>query len=132
MIAAGRTSDDRYEASIGILRQCRPGEAACAAHSLAELYNNLTGMRPPQRFHPDVAMQFLARVREGLDCITLTPDEVIQAARKTADLGLLGGIIYDALLLACARKVNADRIYTWNLRHFHLVAPDLAGRIVTP
>jgi predicted nucleic acid-binding protein len=41
-------------------------------------------------------------------------------------------MIYDALLLACARKAAAERIYTWNERHFKLVAPDLAERIVAP
>jgi hypothetical protein len=35
-------------------------------------------------------------------------------------------------LLACARKVGAERIYTWNLSHFPMVAPDLADRILTP
>jgi hypothetical protein len=35
-------------------------------------------------------------------------------------------------LLACARKIQAERIYTWNARHFQMVAPDLAGRIMTP
>jgi predicted nucleic acid-binding protein len=47
-------------------------------------------------------------------------------------MGLAGGIVFDALLLACARKVDAERIYTWNVRHFRMVAPDLAERIVTP
>jgi hypothetical protein len=28
--------------------------------------------------------------------------------------------------------VNAERIYTWNVRHFQRVAPDLAERIVAP
>jgi hypothetical protein len=34
--------------------------------------------------------------------------------------------------MACARKVNAEHIYTWNEKHFRMVAPDLADRIVTP
>jgi hypothetical protein len=34
--------------------------------------------------------------------------------------------------MGCAREVNAERIYTWNVRHFQLVAPDLKDRIVTP
>jgi predicted nucleic acid-binding protein len=46
--------------------------------------------------------------------------------------GMSGAVIYDALILACARKVRAERIYTWNLRHFRAVAPDLAAKIVTP
>jgi len=49
-----------------------------------------------------------------------------------AKLNLPGGTISDALLLTCARKVDAERIYTWNVRHLKLVAPDLAGRILTP
>jgi hypothetical protein len=34
--------------------------------------------------------------------------------------------------LACAREIQAERIYTWNVKHFQMVAPDLAGRIATP
>jgi predicted nucleic acid-binding protein len=62
----------------------------------------------------------------------LTADEVFQAIQRTAALKLPGGIIYDALILACARKVQAEKIYTWNAKHFKMVAPDLASRIVTP
>ncbi len=43
-----------------------------------------------------------------------------------------GAIIYDALILACARKARAEVIYTWNVKHFRLVAPDLSDRIVEP
>jgi hypothetical protein len=57
---------------------------------------------------------------------------VLQTVHQTAILKLPGGIIYDALLMACARKVNSERIYTWNEKHFRMVAPDLADRIVTP
>jgi hypothetical protein len=39
---------------------------------------------------------------------------------------------HDALLLACARMVQAEWIYTWNVKHFQMVAPDPAERIVTP
>lgn len=131
-VAAARTSDQRYEPSSRILHQCSPAIAACAAHSLAEVYNSLTAMRPPNRFHPEVAIQYLDRMRAKVDCIVLTPEEVFDSARRIAGLGLLGGIIYDALLMACARKVDAERIYTWNVRHFQLVAPDIADRIVTP
>ena len=35
-------------------------------------------------------------------------------------------------VLPCARKIQAEKIYTWNVKHFQMVAPDLADRIVTP
>jgi predicted nucleic acid-binding protein len=112
--------------------QFAPQEASCAAHTLAELYASLTGMRPPHRVRPEQAALVLDHFRTTLDCVTLTGDEVFEAIRHAAALKLPGEIVYDALLLACARKVQAKQIYTWNVRHFQMVAPDLADRIVTP
>jgi AbrB family looped-hinge helix DNA binding protein len=45
---------------------------------------------------------------------------------------LPGTMIYDSLLLACARKISADVIYTFNIKHFIRAAPDLADPIQTP
>jgi len=64
--------------------------------------------------------------------IALTSNEYIETLKSCAALGLTGGTVYDALHIASARKSSAERIYTWNLRHFRRVAPDLAGRIVEP
>ena len=89
-------------------------------------------MPPPHRFLPAQALLILEDIRSKFDCIALTAEEVFNTAQQAAKLKLPGGIIYDALLLTCARKVGADRIYTWNVRHFQMVAPDLADRIVTP
>jgi predicted nucleic acid-binding protein len=132
LIAAVRTADLRYAASNELVRKCRQDNSSCAAHTLAEVYASLTGMRPPNRFRPEQAMVVLDGLRAKFHCVELTADEVLNTARGIAGLGLSGGIIYDALLLTCARKANADRIYTWNLRHFRMAAPDLAGRIVEP
>jgi hypothetical protein len=62
----------------------------------------------------------------------LTAKEVFRTIHRTAALKLPGGIIYGAWLPACARKVQAEQIYTWNVKHFQMAAPDLAVRIVTP
>jgi predicted nucleic acid-binding protein len=132
LVAAVRMADLRHEISHRLLMRFAPQEAFCAAHTLAELYASLTGMRPPNRLQPDRATLIVEQCRTNLECIALTSEEVFQAIQRTAALKLPGGIIYDALLLACARKVQAERIYTWNARHFQMAAPDLAGRIVTP
>jgi predicted nucleic acid-binding protein len=81
---------------------------------------------------PEQAIFVIDQVKASLQCVTLTAEEVFQTVRRTATLKLPGGIIYDALLMACARKVNSERIYTWNEKHFRMVAPDLANRIVVP
>jgi len=38
--------------------------------------------------------------------------------------------VHDGLILRCARKVDARKIYTLNEKHFKLAAPDLAERIL--
>ena len=46
--------------------------------------------------------------------------------------GCAGGRVYDAPHLAAARKANCEQIYTFNLRQFCELAPELADRIRTP
>ena len=64
--------------------------------------------------------------------VALDEDEYFEVVRESAKAGRMGGAIFDALLVACARKAKAKTIYTWNVRHFRLIAPDLAGRILEP
>jgi hypothetical protein len=64
--------------------------------------------------------------------IALDAEEYFAAIRQAADRGLTGGRIYDALLLACAAKCEARVIDTWNVKHFHAIAPDMAQLIQTP
>jgi len=52
--------------------------------------------------------------------------------QKAAESGLTSGRVYDALRLRCAAKVQAQTIYTWNVKHFQAIAPALASRIRTP
>ena len=132
LIAAVRTSDERHEASFDLVRKCDPRSAACAAHTIAEFYAGLTGINPPHRVHPRNAVAMLEGFRGRFQWVELTADEVLETTRVIARLGLLGGIVYDALLMQCARKVNAERIFTWDVRDFQLLAPDLAERIGAP
>jgi predicted nucleic acid-binding protein len=77
-------------------------------------------------------MQFIERMQQNTTMITLDGGEYFDTIDALSRRGMTGAVIYDALILACARKVRAERIYTWNLRHFRAVAPDLAAKIMTP
>jgi predicted nucleic acid-binding protein len=47
--------------------------------------------------------------------------------------GWIGAKIYDALLLRCAGKCGAERIYTFNLADFRQLAPaGLQGKLCAP
>jgi predicted nucleic acid-binding protein len=84
------------------------------------------------RLSPLDAAKVVEHTEQRLKTISLTASEYVQAVDGMARLGHSGGMIYDALIMACARKAKASRIYTLNARHFRLVAPDLAARIVEP
>jgi predicted nucleic acid-binding protein len=71
-------------------------------------------------------------IPQRLATIVLQQNDYLKIVRDLADRCLASGQIYDALLLACARKAKAEKIYTWNLKHFRQLAPDLANRIRTP
>ncbi|MBS0537089.1 MAG: twitching motility protein PilT, partial [Proteobacteria bacterium] len=81
---------------------------------------------------PEQAVLFVDEVHKRLTGVSLSADEYCESIRETTERGIAGGRIYDALLLQCARKCKAETIYTWNLKHFRAIAPDLAKRIQTP
>ena len=40
-----------------------------------------------------------------------------------SSIGLVSGVIYDALHLACAESSECKRLYTYNLVHFNRLGP---------
>lgn len=132
IIAASTPSDRRHEACIDLLEIADSRGGACATHTLAEVFAVLTGRPAPLRMPPSDAAKLVAHTRNRLTVVSLTPTEYLAAIQGLASLGHSGGTVYDALLLACARKAKASRIYTLNQKHFRLVAPDMASRIREP
>ena len=132
LIAAHDSSRTGHPESLALLLAATPQSSACAAHSLAEFYAVMSRLPGGRSQRPDIAALFIGQILDRLTLIPLTAPEYAETIRAAAELRIAGGTIFDALLLACARKVNAERIYTWNVRHFQLVAPDLKDRIVTP
>ncbi len=132
IVAASTPSDHRHDACLDVLDLPSPRDGACAAHTLAEVFSVLSGRPLPLRMSPADAQTIVHHTAARLTVISLTPKEYLSAIANLARLGHSGAMIYDALLLACARKAEADRIYTLNLKHFRQIAPDLASRIIEP
>jgi predicted nucleic acid-binding protein len=106
--------------------------AVCSSHTFAELYVTLTRQPPAQRVQPTAAALIVERVAKRVKAISLTPQEYVEIIGTVGSQGLSGAVLYDALLIGCARKADAERIYTLNAGHFRLVARDLAPRVMTP
>lgn len=121
-----------HQASIDLFLRFKKSEACCGVHSLAEIYSSLTGRMGGERVSGDEAMLFIGDVRERLTVVSLNEQEYFKALEESAAIGIVGGAIYDALLAHSALKAKARTIYTWNMKDFVRLGPEIAGRVRTP
>lgn len=121
-----------HEAALDALSRYTQGEheGYCSAHALAECFATLTALPLPTRIVPEEARMLVEEdVAEKLAVVALAADDYRSVLRSVADLGLASGSIYDALHMYCARKVGADQVLTYNVRHFERF--QLPGVMVT-
>lgn len=131
LIAAFVASERRHEACAKLVMNSSNG--CVLAHGMAECFSFLTGGRLSLQISPETAATIIeTNIVNCMDVITLTADETLETLKNAQANGVRGAGIYDALHLAAARKVNAQEIYTLNLRHFQTFAPDLVDRIKDP
>jgi predicted nucleic acid-binding protein len=121
-----------HRASLELFVGANPSTSACAVHSLAETYSVLTRLPIRPVISPDQSYMLVEQMHGRLALVALDGSEYLEVLRRAAQQGFGGGRVYDALLLSCARKFEADRVYTWNLADFQQIAPELADRIRTP
>ena len=121
-----------HDASVESFLRFPKKQACCGAHSLAEVYSSLTRMPGKHRISGEQAMLFLSDMRERLTIVSLDEQEYIQAIAGAAAAGVVGGTIYDALLVHCALKAKAEIIYTWNVKHYGQFGSEAVKRVRTP
>ncbi len=132
LVAAAQSQHAQHVQSATLIRSADRTNTACALHSFAETFSVLSGMPRPFRMPPAVALQVLRRFGERVRTVALTEEEYLATLESMASRGLMGGIVYDALLLRCARKVQATRVYSLNPGDFRIVDPELASRVMVP
>jgi predicted nucleic acid-binding protein len=128
LIAAFDDQDGQHEAAWKVfVRHADSG--VIATHTLSETFSVLTGRRA---WRPRDAYEIVSTNTDGLEKITLRPQEYLRTLRVAERLGIRAGAIYDALILACARQAEATSIWTLNMRHFDLFGEELSDRIREP
>jgi predicted nucleic acid-binding protein len=104
-----------------------------AAHSLAELYATLSRLPVNPRISPTLALQLIQHnVIDICQIIALSADDYVHLLNHLASLEIVGGVIYDALLLHAAWLSSAEQVVTLNPRDFRRAYPQLADKIVSP
>jgi predicted nucleic acid-binding protein len=106
--------------------------AGCAAHSLAEVYSTLTKYPGKQRLSAESATLLVQEIEQRLTLVWLNGNEYLAAIDRIARVGIVGGAVYDALIAACARKAEADIVYTWNIAHFMQLGDEVGRKVRTP
>ncbi|HEV2169526.1 MAG TPA: PIN domain-containing protein, partial [Candidatus Binatus sp.] len=104
-----------------------------SVHSIAETYAALTRLPVPPRIHPMEAARMIAdTIARHFQMVPITRKDYLEALRTVASGGWSGAKIYDALIVGCASRCDAERIYTFNLSDFQHLAPNLRDRICAP
>jgi predicted nucleic acid-binding protein len=132
LVATFYGDHQHHEASKNLFLRFDKPDVACAAHSLAEVYSTLTGMPGTHRVTGDEALLFLGNIRERLTVVALNSNEYFRALEVSSAHGIAGGAIYDAILAHCALKAEAEGLYTWNLKDFRRLGPEIAERLKAP
>ncbi len=135
LVAACIRKHPHYERARPVLESIASGsdDGVMSAHSLAEVFSALTSVPVIPRIKPAEARSIVVtNIERHFRLVAITAAMYERAVDACAARGIGGGRVYDALLLECARCSGADRIYTFNLQDFRLLAPDLSARIVAP
>lgn len=136
LIAASIGHHPHFGRADEVFRRSISGEdsAVIHAHSLLEFHAVVTRLPrglavPPEAAGTLVSEGILPHVR----CVALDAKDVIAVQQRASRMGLLGGILYDFLLLAAAEREEVDRLYTFNTEHFReLASVGFQTRIVAP
>ena len=132
LVAAFRREHVHHVPSLKRFATAEKRHSACSLHSLAEVFSVMTTLPVKPMIPPEQALLFVEEVRNRLTLVSLSAEEYFAAIQNVASWAFTGGRVYDSLLLACAAKCKAQAFYTWNLKHYQSLAPDLASRIQTP
>lgn len=134
LVAAADAEHQHHDRSIKVIRGVKAGEAYCAMHSLAEFYTTMT--RYPRRgmgVSPALAIAAVRDILKTFTSVGLTANEYVNTLERSAASSVTGAVVYDALILRCAEKIDADIVFTWNVGDFQRVAlPGWAPKIQAP
>jgi predicted nucleic acid-binding protein len=133
LFAASDSGHRHHQPSLDLVAKARHSTSFVAAHSLAELYATLSGVPSPRMRRLDRVLEAVEQASRHFTPVTLDVDDYMWVLRHVTEVEARSGQIYDALILKCAERADAETVYTWNPSHFERIAwPGMAGRIRTP
>jgi predicted nucleic acid-binding protein len=135
IIAALVESHPMHDRAFPWLRQAKANEFefVVAGHTLAELYAVLSTLPIKPRISPLVAQKLIhENIEVSAKIVSLTSVEYSTTIKRLSEMGLVGGIVYDALIAKVAEKSKVECLLTLNIKHFKRVWPEGDSIIATP
>jgi predicted nucleic acid-binding protein len=135
LVASALRSHEHYSRAFDVVERVadKKDHGVVALHSLAETYAVLTRLPVIPRIQPDEAAKIVSdNIVRHFHMQQPSARDYLASISAAAANGVIGGAIYDVLLLAAARKLKPDRIYTFNVAEFRRLAPDLHDLIIAP
>ena len=98
-------------------------EIVIAGHALLESFSVMTRAPDPFKTPPREAHQLLHDTFGGATIAELGTEGAWGAIEHTIARGHSGGRVYDTVIAQATFAAGARVLLTWNLRHFHSIAP---------
>ena len=96
--------------------------AVTSTHALAEAFAVLTAIF---KYPNHVAAKALSDLAELVTVEEISRKDYLKVLSEARTRGIIGGLIYDALHAETARRLHADKVFTYNVSNFKHVAHDL-------
>lgn len=109
----------------------RGDEVTTVAHALTEAYSVLTRLPSPHRLSAEDGYRLLDANWGKSQTVALSSRDYWKLLRDASQGAVTGGLFYDAVVVAAAKKARAERLWTWNLCHLSRFE-DETLRVVTP
>ena len=135
LVAALIEAHPRHSEAGSWLRRAKSGEVEflTASHCLAELYSILSAYPAKPRISPADAWRLVQEnVASAARLVALSPADYSKTIQRASEMGLSGGVIYDALIARAAEKAGAERLLTLNGADFRRVWPEGESLIFAP
>ena len=135
LVAAIVEPHSMHTRALPWLQRAKAGEIdfLVASHTLAELYAVLTTLPLKPRVSPLTAWRLVHdNVETSAKIISLSPSDYKDTIKYMSELGLTGGIIYDALIVKAAQKSGVERLLTFNPDDFIRLWPGGESFIYIP
>lgn len=135
LVAALVEQHPKHERALRWLSKAkmRKFEFFVSSHSLAELYAVLTTLPIKPKISTNIAWRLIKEnIESKAKIISLSPSEYSSVIKKLSNIGLSGGIVYDALIVEAAHKAKVERIFTLNCKHLKNIWIGNESKVIEP